>query len=234
MDNSFQSGVARTCFSPSARRAKRKDDHKIDVLILDNGGGGFCRARAVTAFGGSLCYDNRETVGKYGMGMKAAALSMGPVLEIYSWQEPGAIYRMILDTVDLSNKNTNVVQLLEPVLVNLPRRRCRDLIQPMGYPKNTTEQSWSTTGPSAPSVRLTRWKRRRTQHRGDRREAKPVGPVVDNSDSCRTGQPRPPGASPVSVCFLTFQSDDLRYKIIRLLQVSIVARVFSRGATSIV
>jgi hypothetical protein len=31
------------------------------------------------------------------MGMKAAALSMGPAFEVYSWQEPRAYYNMILD-----------------------------------------------------------------------------------------------------------------------------------------
>ncbi len=75
------------------------------------------------------------------MGMKAAALSMGPTLEIYSWQESGAIYRMILDTADLSNKNSNVVQLPEPVLVeSLPPEVREILVQPMGFPRNASEQ----------------------------------------------------------------------------------------------
>lgn len=141
VDNSFQwrGQDVRLYFH---EKGKRKDVRKIDVLVLDNGVGMSPNVlRAVTAFGGSLCYDNRETVGKYGMGMKAAALSMGPVLEIYSWQEPGAIYRMILDTVDLSNKNTNVVQLPEPVLVDtLPPEVREILVQPMAFPKNAVEQ----------------------------------------------------------------------------------------------
>jgi hypothetical protein len=140
VDNSFQwSGQdVRLYFHEKGK----KDARKIDVLVLDNGVGMSPSVlRAVTAFGGSLCYDNRETVGKYGMGMKAAALSMGPVLEIYSWQEPGAIYRMILDTVDLSNKNTNVVQLPEPVLIDtLPPEVREILVQPMAFPKNAAEQ----------------------------------------------------------------------------------------------
>ena len=31
------------------------------------------------------------------MGMKTAALSMCPVLDLYSWQETGAYYNMTLD-----------------------------------------------------------------------------------------------------------------------------------------
>jgi hypothetical protein len=91
VDNSFQWGVqdVRLYFHDEKGRKK---DRKIDVLIFDNGVGMSPNVvRAVTAFGGSFCYDNRDTVGKYGMGMKAAALSMGTVLEIYSWQERGAI-----------------------------------------------------------------------------------------------------------------------------------------------
>ena len=82
VDNSFQWGAkdVRLFFHEKGRKGSRK----IDVLVLDNGIGMSPNVlRAVTAFGGSMCYDNRETVGKYGMGMKAAALSMGTVLEIY-------------------------------------------------------------------------------------------------------------------------------------------------------
>lgn len=141
VDNAFQWGAqnVRLYFH---EKGKKKDARKIDVLVLDNGVGMAPNVlRAVTAFGGSLCYDNRETVGKYGMGMKAAALSMGPTLEVYSWQESGAIYRMILDTVDLSNQNTNVVQLPEPVLLeSLPPEVREILVQPMGFPRNADEQ----------------------------------------------------------------------------------------------
>ena len=140
VDNSFQWGAqdVRLYFHEKGKKGSRK----IDVLVMDNGGGMSPNVlRAVTAFGGSLCYDNRETVGKYGMGMKAAALSMGPTLEIYSWQEPGAIYRMMLDTADISNRNSNVVQLQEPVLVDaLPPELREIMVQPMGFPKSATEQ----------------------------------------------------------------------------------------------
>jgi len=70
-------------------KGKKKDARRIDVLVLDNGVGMSPNVlRAVTAFGGSLCYDNRETVGKYGMGMKEAALSMGPVLRSTRGRNP--------------------------------------------------------------------------------------------------------------------------------------------------
>ena len=42
-------------------------------------------------------YNNRAGIGRFGMGMKTAALSMSPIMELYSWQERGAYYSMILD-----------------------------------------------------------------------------------------------------------------------------------------
>jgi hypothetical protein len=140
VDNSFQWGShdVRLYFHEKGK----KGDRRIDVLIVDDGVGMSPNVlRAVTAFGGSLCYDNRETVGKYGMGMKAAALSMGPAFEIYSWQERGAIYRMVLDTVDISNEKVNEVKLPEPEFLDtLPPEVREILVRPMTFPKDADEQ----------------------------------------------------------------------------------------------
>jgi histidine kinase/DNA gyrase B/HSP90-like ATPase len=140
VDNAFQwdASEVRVYFYEKGKR----DSRKIDVLVLDNGAGMSPNVlRAVTAFGGSLCYDNRETVGKYGMGMKAAALSMGPTLEIYSWQEGAGIYHMVLDTEEISNDRSNVVQLPEPTLVDALPSEIRDiLVQPMTFPRKAEEQ----------------------------------------------------------------------------------------------
>jgi len=140
IDNSFQWGAteARVYFYEKGKKGARK----IEVLILDNGVGMSPNVlRAVTAFGGSLCYDNRGTIGKYGMGMKAAALSIGPALEIYSWQEGSGMYRMILDTEEIANDRSNVIQIPEPVPIDILPAEVREiLVQPMTFPKNTEEQ----------------------------------------------------------------------------------------------
>lgn len=140
VDNSLQWGATevRVYFYEKGKKGARK----IDVLILDNGSGmGPNVLRAVTAFGGSMCYDNRTSIGKYGMGMKAAALSIGPVLEIYSWQEGSGLYRMILDTEAIANDRSNVIQIPEPALLDVLPAEIREiLVQPMAYPKNRDEQ----------------------------------------------------------------------------------------------
>ncbi len=154
VDNSFQWGAAevRVYFYEKGKKGSRK----IDVLILDNGVGMSSNVlRAVTAFGGSLCYDNRATIGKYGMGMKAAALSIGPVLEIYSWQEGSGMYRMILDTEEIANDRSNVIQIPEPVLIDVLPAEVREiLVQPMTFPRNTEEQELLATSDEELEERL--------------------------------------------------------------------------------
>jgi len=74
---------------------------RIDVLVFDDGDGMAPNVlRAATAFGGSMCFGNREGIGRYGMGMKGAALSMGPELNIISWQKPKAYHEMCLSVSD--------------------------------------------------------------------------------------------------------------------------------------
>lgn len=81
------------------RQAGRQGDYQTDIMVYDNGRGMAPNVlKVATSFGGSMSYGNRTGISRFGMGMKTAALSMSPVVEIYSWQEPGAIYRMILDT----------------------------------------------------------------------------------------------------------------------------------------
>src|ERR1035441_10640013 len=96
VDNAIQWGATevRVYFHQSGK----KGDYKIDALVLDNGKGMSPNVlKVATAFGGSMVYGNRSGIGRYGMGMKTAALSLSPVMDLYSWQEPGAIYNMTLD-----------------------------------------------------------------------------------------------------------------------------------------
>jgi hypothetical protein len=48
---------------------------------------------------------------------------MSPVLEVYSWQEPGAIYNMTLDVEAIGKGRRNLVELPDPTLLTeLPTR----------------------------------------------------------------------------------------------------------------
>lgn len=72
--------------------------------------------KLATSFGGSLGFENRQGIGRYGMGMKTAALSSSPAFEVYSWEERGAIYNMTVDVADIANSRSNLIELADPTL----------------------------------------------------------------------------------------------------------------------
>jgi hypothetical protein len=115
VDNAYQAGAKeiRIFF----RQAHKRDGGAIDVAVYDNGKGmAPAVLKAATAFGGSLNFGNRDGIGRFGMGMKTAALSLSPVMELYSWQEPKAIYSMTLDIDAIGRDRSNLVELPDATL----------------------------------------------------------------------------------------------------------------------
>jgi hypothetical protein len=139
VDNSIQWGAdeIRVYFNQSGHRG----EYVIDVLVMDNGQGMAPHVlKVATAFGGSMVYENRGGIGRYGMGMKAAALSMSPILDIYSWQEPRAVYNMTLDVEDIGNNRSNLIELPDPTLIEeLPTDVVNILTRAMVFPKRADE-----------------------------------------------------------------------------------------------
>ncbi len=139
VDNAIQWGATeiRVYFHETGR----PDDRKISALVYDNGCGMSPNVlKVATAFGGSLVFENRAGIGRYGMGMKAAALSMSPAFEVYSWQEPDSYYNMILDVEEIGNSRSNLIELPDPQLGGqLPSEITNILIRPMAFPKNPRE-----------------------------------------------------------------------------------------------
>ena len=69
-----------------------RGNFETGIMVYDNGRGMAPNVlKVATAFGGSLSYGNRSGIGRFGMGMKTAALSMSPVMELYSWQSKGRL-----------------------------------------------------------------------------------------------------------------------------------------------
>jgi hypothetical protein len=140
VDNAIQSGA--TEIRVFFRQSGKKDDHRIDVAVYDNGPGMPPPVMKVaTSFGGSTTFGNRERIGRFGMGMKTAALSMSPVMELFSWQEPGAIYNMTLDVDAIGKDRRNLIDLSDPVLLTELPDEVADLFRkPMAYPHDRQEQ----------------------------------------------------------------------------------------------
>jgi hypothetical protein len=140
VDNAYQAGASeiRIFF----RQAPKKDGSGIDVAVYDNGKGmAPAVLKAATAFGGSLNFGNREGIGRFGMGMKTAALSLSPTMELYSWQEPRAIYSMTLDIEEIGRDKSNLVELPDPTLHSEFAFELASLfISSMSFPPDRTEQ----------------------------------------------------------------------------------------------
>ena len=140
VDNAIQAGASevRIYF----RQSGKKGDYQIDAAVYDNGRGMEPNVlKVATSFGGSMNYNNRTGIGRFGMGMKTAALSMSPVMELYSWQEPVNIYSMVLDVEAIGKDRSNAVNLPDPTLnTELPGEVAEIFVEPMGWPTDSKEQ----------------------------------------------------------------------------------------------
>lgn len=134
VDNAIQAGATevRIFFHQEGKRG----GYEIDTAVYDNGRGMAPGVLKVAmAFGGSTSFGNREGIARFGMGMKTAALSLAPSFEIYSWQEPNAIYSMTLDVDEIGKDRANLVQLPEPTLHSELPDEITDLFRkPMTWP----------------------------------------------------------------------------------------------------
>lgn len=144
VDNAIQAGASeiRVYFNQRGH----KGSYNIDALVYDNGRGmGPNVLQMAMSFGGSMYFDNRDGIGRFGVGMKTAALSMAPAVELYSWTEPGAIYTMTLDVKEISSKMANLLELPEPQLLDaLPSNMARIFTKPMVYPRTLAQQDLIT------------------------------------------------------------------------------------------
>ena len=134
VDNAIQAGATevRVFF----RQTGKKGSYQTDIAVFDNGQGmSPVILKVATAFGGSLNFGNRSGIGRFGMGMKTAALSISPVMDLYSWQEPGAIYNLTLDVDAIGRDRANLITLPEPSFLNaLPPEVAELFMTPMSSP----------------------------------------------------------------------------------------------------
>jgi hypothetical protein len=141
IDNAIQAGASeiRVYFHQSGKRG----DYHINAAVYDNGQGMAPGVLKVAmAFGGSTWFGNRTGIGRFGMGMKTAALSISPVLDVFSWQDRGAIYNMTLDVEAVGKDRRNLVELPEPTLLtDLPDDVADVFIKPMAYPTSHDDQA---------------------------------------------------------------------------------------------
>jgi hypothetical protein len=134
VDNAIQWGAReiRVYFHQSGKQPNQK----VDIVVLDNGQGMAANTLKVAmAFGGSMVFENRSGIGRYGMGMKAAALNIARSVDVYSWQEKGAFYSMTLDVDAIGRDRKDMIELEDPQLSDALPSAIADIItRPMNYP----------------------------------------------------------------------------------------------------
>jgi hypothetical protein len=145
VDNAIQAGA--TEIRVYFRQSGSKGSSQIDAAVYDNGHGMAPGVLKVAmAFGGSTSFGSRKGIGRFGMGMKTAALSLSPSLEVYSWQEPQAYYSMTLDVEAIGRDRSNLVQLPDPTLLDrLPPEVVELFRRPLAYPTSQSEQDLFAT-----------------------------------------------------------------------------------------
>ena len=146
VDNAIEGGA--TEIRAYFRQTGASDRKQTDVAVYDNGRGmSPAVLKVAMAFGGSMSYGNRNGIARFGMGMKTAALSMSPVLEVYSWQEPDAIYTMTLDVEAIGKERANLVEMPDPTfMTELPGEVASLFSKLMSYPTGRAEQKLAVEG----------------------------------------------------------------------------------------
>jgi hypothetical protein len=101
IDNSLQAGATRVSVLIEELDGIPAPDlgtSPIAVGVLDNGSGMDVSALVhALQFGGSSRFDDRSGLGRFGMGLPNSAVSHARRVDVYSWQQPGAIYHTYLD-----------------------------------------------------------------------------------------------------------------------------------------
>ena len=83
VDNSLQAGATEVDVEVVAAR---DSEYPIEISVSDNGSGmGQDTLAAALTFGGSTRFDDRSSLGRYGMGLPNGALSRARRVEVYSW-----------------------------------------------------------------------------------------------------------------------------------------------------
>ena len=84
IDNSLQAGATRVAIEVSTGNHA---EYPIELAVSDNGSGMDEGALAVSlTFGGSTRFDDRSSLGRYGMGLPNGALSRARSVEVYTWR----------------------------------------------------------------------------------------------------------------------------------------------------
>jgi len=130
-DNGFQAGANSFIVNFDSRpqsysgRGKPKSPKVKGVVCVDDGAGMAPDVlRNALRFGGTTRFNDRDGLGRFGMGLPNSSVSQCQRLEVFSWQSPGKVYFCYIDVEEIAKGKMLVVP--EPVKTSLPEKY-RDL-----------------------------------------------------------------------------------------------------------
>ncbi len=117
VDNALQAGA--TTISIQVVIAVSARLYPIRVSVADNGEGMNPETlRQALRFGGSSRFNDRNGLGRYGMGLPNASLSQAKRVEVYSWQHRERVYWTYLDVDEISSSQMTEVPV--PTRATIP------------------------------------------------------------------------------------------------------------------
>ena len=85
-------------------RAANGDDDSIELTVQDDGEGMDSHVlRQALRFGGSSRFNDRNGLGRYGMGLPNSSLSQARRVTVYTWQPDSPIYKSYLDVDEVAS-----------------------------------------------------------------------------------------------------------------------------------
>lgn len=126
-DNAFQAGANNFVVhfdsevAPYNGKGKPKSPVVREVVCIDDGSGMTTDVlRNSLRFGGTTRFNDREGLGRYGMGLPNSSASQCKRVEVYSWQNNREVHFSFLDIDEIAAGNMLVVP--EPKIVKIPDR----------------------------------------------------------------------------------------------------------------
>jgi hypothetical protein len=124
-DNAFQAGANNFTVHFESEtelysgRGKPKSPRIKEVVCIDDGSGMPPDVlRNALRFGGTSRFNDREGLGRFGMGLPNASVSQCRRVEVFTWQNGGKVYSCFIDVDEIAKGKMLVVP--EPVVAKVP------------------------------------------------------------------------------------------------------------------
>ena len=118
IDNSIQAGATEIAVSITVKETG--DEHPLVLSVVDNGSGMDARTlRTALRFGGSSRFNDRNGLGRYGMGLPNSSLSQAKRVTVHTWRSrKGQVLSSYLDIDEIASGALTAVP--EPAVVPRP------------------------------------------------------------------------------------------------------------------